>query len=128
MVATIQGLDRKGPPKKAMEKILQAAIQEFARREHAPRRTHDARQQACPPDAASTGKSGSYHQTRTGCKSVQRRRGNPIFFAASVILVTGCFVQGTTVSGALPVDLTTPAGNAFWRQYSVRLILDMLRR
>jgi len=49
------------------------------------------------------------------------------FFAASVILVTGCFVQGRTVSAVVPIDLTTDAGKAFWRQYSVGLILDMLR-
>jgi AcrR family transcriptional regulator len=49
-----------------------------------------------------------------------------LLFAASLILVTGCFVQGTTVSALLPVDLTTQEGKAFWRTYSVQLILNML--
>jgi AcrR family transcriptional regulator len=48
-------------------------------------------------------------------------------FGASLILITGCFIQGTTVSAILPIDLTTTEGKAFWRQYSVQLILDMLR-
>jgi AcrR family transcriptional regulator len=50
------------------------------------------------------------------------------FFAASVLLVTGPFVQGTTISHLLPFDLTSDEGKAFWRQYSLRLILEMLRR
>jgi AcrR family transcriptional regulator len=49
-----------------------------------------------------------------------------LFFAASLILITGCFVQGTTVSALLPFDLTTAEGKAFWRTYSVHLILEML--
>jgi AcrR family transcriptional regulator len=51
-----------------------------------------------------------------------------LLFAASLILVTGCFVQGTTVSSLLPFDLRTTEGKAFWRQYSVHLILEILRR
>jgi AcrR family transcriptional regulator len=47
-------------------------------------------------------------------------------FAASLILVTGCFVQGTTVSQLLPIDLTTEQGKSFWKAYSVDLILAML--
>lgn len=47
-------------------------------------------------------------------------------FVASLILVTGCFVQGTTVSALLPMDLSSAEGKAFWRQYSVDLILSML--
>jgi AcrR family transcriptional regulator len=50
------------------------------------------------------------------------------FFAAANLLVTGCFVQGTTISMVLPLDMTTAQGQAFWRRYSVQLILDMLRR
>jgi AcrR family transcriptional regulator len=54
---------------------------------------------------------------------------NPcLFWAASIIIVTGCFVQGTTVSAALSLDLRTADGKAQWRQYSVKLILDLLRR
>jgi AcrR family transcriptional regulator len=51
-----------------------------------------------------------------------------LFFVASLILITGCFVQGTTVSALLPanLDLTTPEGKAFWRTYSVDMILAML--
>lgn len=54
---------------------------------------------------------------------------NPcLFWAASMLIVTGCFVQGTTISAALPIDLTTDEGKAIWRQYSVQLILELLRR
>jgi AcrR family transcriptional regulator len=49
-----------------------------------------------------------------------------LHFAASLILVTGCFVQGTTVSQLLPLDLTSPEGRAFWRTFSVNQILAML--
>jgi AcrR family transcriptional regulator len=54
---------------------------------------------------------------------------NPcLFWAASMLIVTGCFVQGTTISAALPIDLTTDEGKVIWRQYSVQLILELLRR
>jgi TetR/AcrR family transcriptional regulator len=50
------------------------------------------------------------------------------FFAASVLLVTGCFVQGTTMSMVLPIDVTTPTGKAYWRRYSVDVILQIVSR
>lgn len=51
-----------------------------------------------------------------------------LFWAVSLIVVTGCFVQGTTVSAALSVDLTTAEGKALWREYSVKTVLQLLRR
>jgi AcrR family transcriptional regulator len=50
------------------------------------------------------------------------------YFAASVLLLTGPFVQGTTISYLLPFDLTSDTGKAFWRRYSLGLIFEMLRR
>ncbi len=52
---------------------------------------------------------------------------NPqMIFGAGLILITGCFTSGMTVSSILPIDLTTPEGTAFWRDYSVQFILKSL--
>lgn len=49
-----------------------------------------------------------------------------LIFGAGLILITGCFTNGMTMSSLLPVDLTTPPGIAFWRDYSVQFVLNSL--
>ncbi|MDB6062902.1 MAG: TetR family transcriptional regulator [Verrucomicrobiaceae bacterium] len=47
-------------------------------------------------------------------------------FGAGLILITGCFTNGMTLSSLLPVDLMAPEGIAFWREYSVQFVLNSM--